>query len=397
MQSSEAKSSASAAIPFDSKRLDLLMDDAGVDVLLITSKHNVQYMLGGHKNIFFGSMDAWGLSRYLPIIIYSKGEPEKSVFVAHKTDHHQKFVTPFWISESPTQVSGSEDAIRLALDYLRKLGLTKKRIGIESAFMPADAAAILWQAIPQNSIVNAHSILEILRGKKNPHELILLREASERVAAAMLAVMTGHGPGVTKNELTAALRREETNRGLVFEYCLITAGTSLSRAPSDQPWNRGDILSLDSGGNYQGYIGDITRMAIMGEPDSELEDLLAEIEAIQQTAFKPLRAGRMGGDFYAAAEAATRQSPNAKYLEFIAHGMGLAAHEVPHLTSTGPVPYPDDDATRPLEAGMVISVETTMKHPRRGFIKLEDTVAILNDGFEIFGAAGHGWNRGRYS
>lgn len=381
-------------IPFDVKRLDALMDEARLDVLLVNSKHNVQYMLGGHRALFFGAMDAWGISRYLPIIIYAKGAPEKSVFVAHKTENHQKAIQPFWITESPTLVSGTEDAMRLAVDYLRRLGLIDKRIGIELAFMPADAAAILWQAVPQNRIASAQTVLERLRVKKSPEELILLREASERVVASMLAVMTGHGPGVTKNELVAALRREETNRGLMFEYCLLTAGNSLLRAPSDQVWGRGDILSLDSGGNYHGYIGDVTRMAVMGEPDSELEDLLAEVEGLQQTAMKPIRAGLMGGHFYSAAEAAVKSSANAKYLDFIGHGMGLVAHEKPHLTDTGPTPYPADDASRPLEAGMVLSVETTMKHPRRGFIKLEDTVAVTEDGYEIFGPAGHGWNRG---
>jgi Xaa-Pro aminopeptidase len=350
-------------------------------------------MLGGHKALFFGVMDAWGLSRYLPIIIYPKGRPMNSVFVAHMTENHQKLIAPFWISESPTSVSGSEDAMRLAVDYLKKMGLINKRIGVELAFLPADAAMILWKSVPQESVVSAHSILEKLRGKKSAHELILLREASERVVASMLAVMTTSEPGVTKNEIVAALAREETNRGLVFEYCALTAGNSLKRGPSDQPWNQGDILSLDSGGAYHGYVGDVTRMAIMGKPDPELEDLLAEVEHIQQAAMKPLRAGVMAGDIYSAAEGALHRSKSAEHLGFLAHGMGLAAHEVPHLTDTGPIPYPVDK--EPLEAGMVISVETTMKHPRRGFIKLEDTVAITQDGFEIYGAGGHGWNRGR--
>jgi Xaa-Pro aminopeptidase len=78
----------------------------------------------------------------------------------------------------------------------------------------------------------------------------------------------------------------------------------------------------------------------------------------------------------------------------VAHGMGLVSHEVPHLTNKGPVPYPADDAERPLEAGMVLSIETTMHHPKRGFIKLEDTVAVQKDGFEMLGTQGRGWNRG---
>ena len=51
------------------------------------------------------------------------------------------------------------------------------------------------------------------------------------------------------------------------------------------------MLSLDSGGNYHGYIGDLCRMGVMGEPDQELKDLLAEIDAVQQAAFSHCRPG----------------------------------------------------------------------------------------------------------
>jgi Xaa-Pro aminopeptidase len=43
---------------------------------------------------------------------------------------------------------------------------------------------------------------------------------------------------------------------------------------------------------------------------------------------------------------------------------------------------------------MVISIETTLQHPRRGYIKLEDTLAVTDDGWEAFGDRGRGWNRG---
>ena len=56
------------------------------------------------------------------------------------------------------------------------------------------------------------------------------------------------------------------------------------------------------------------------------------------------------------------------------------------------MPYPGYDADRPLEAGMVLSLETTMRHPKRGFIKLEDTVLVTADGFEALGDGARGWN-----
>ena len=169
------------------------------------------------------------------------------------------------------------------------------RLYISEAAHPSAWAANIWHdcvELPVESVGKAAQalrdafggelkdalfVLERLRSIKTPDELKKLKYASEAVIESMKAVIANHGPGSTKAELVEALRREETNRGLTFEYCLITAGTSLNRAPSEQVWGKGDILSLDSGGNYHGYIGDLCRMAIHGEPDAELEDMLAEI------------------------------------------------------------------------------------------------------------------------
>jgi Xaa-Pro aminopeptidase len=89
-----------------------------------------------------------------------------------------------------------------------------------------------------------------------------------------------------------------------------------------------------------------------------------------------------------------QKSKHHNHMHFLAHGMGLVSHEAPRLTATGPVPYDAYDAERPLESGMVVSVETTLQHPQRGFIKLEDTVVVTDSGFEIYGEGGRGWNRG---
>jgi Xaa-Pro aminopeptidase len=397
MSSAAARSDAAPAaptIPFDAGRLDRLMEAAGLDVLLATSKHNVQYLLGGHRAFFFDYMDAMGLSRYLPIMVYPKGAPGKAAFFGHRLEGFQRQNTPFWTPVQETAASGSVDVMGKATDYLRKAGLPARRIGVELAFLPADSAAALRQALPESELRDALFVLERLRARKTPEELKKLRIASELVIDSMLAVIANHGPGTTKAELAEALRREETNRGLTFEYCLIAAGASHNRAPSGQRWEQGDVLSIDSGGNYHGYIGDLARMAILGEPDAELEDALGEIESIQRAAIKPIKAGVMGGDIYVATEALLAKSKLHNHMQFLAHGMGLVSHEAPRLTATGPVPYDAYDATRPLETGMVVSVETTLLHPRRGFIKLEDTVVVTEQGFDIYGEGGRGWNRG---
>ena len=56
-------------IPFDDRRLDALLDQAGIDVLIASSKQNIQYLLGGYRFIFFSAMEAIGHSRYLPVLV----------------------------------------------------------------------------------------------------------------------------------------------------------------------------------------------------------------------------------------------------------------------------------------------------------------------------------------
>jgi Xaa-Pro aminopeptidase len=379
--------------PFDTALLDRLMDEARIDLLLVTSKHNVQYLMGGHRAFFFESMDAMGLSRYLPVFVYAKGEPQKAGFFGHRMENFQNENKPFWVSEINAKSSGSVDVMEKAVDYARRLMPKPKRIGAELAFLPVDSAEVLRKAFPQSEIKDALFVLERLRARKSPKELEMLRIASDAVIDSMLAVIQNHGAGATKAELTEALRREETSRGLTFDYCLIAAGSSLNRAPSDQRWEKGDVLSLDSGGNYHGYIGDVARMGVIGEPDAELVDLLAEVEAIEQASMKPIRPGAIGKAIYAATDELLHKSKLHNHIEFLAHGMGLVSHEAPRLTNAGPVPYDAYDADRPLETGMVISVETTLKHPRRGFIKLEDTVVVTPNGFEVYGDRIRGWNR----
>ena len=379
--------------PFDAARLDALLGEVDADAVVATSRQAQNYLLGGYSFAFFDHRDAIGLSRYMPVVVYVRGRPDLTAYIAHGLEKHEHQLGRFWTPVVKTVSGTTTDGVKHAIAHLREAGVPLRRVGIEPAFLPADAAAVLRDGLPNAALVDVTHGLERLRARKSPAELRLLREASERVVDSMLATFAACAPGMTKAELVERLRQEEVRRGLTFEYCLITAGSGLNRAASDQRIEEGDILSLDSGGRYRGYIGDLCRMGVVGEPDAELEELLGTVDAIQQRARGLIRAGVRGGEVQAAGEEAAAASPHAKHLEFLAHGMGIVQHEAPWLTATGPIPYPAHDADRALEAGMVVSVETTLLHPRRGFIKLEDTVAVTEGGHEGFGDAGRGWNR----
>jgi Xaa-Pro aminopeptidase len=218
--------------PFDRARLDRLMDAENIDVLLATSKHNVQYLLGGHRADFFDYMDATAVTRYLPVVIYPKGAPDKAAYVGHRLEKWQVEVNPLWIPHKQTISNGSADGMQKAIDVMKKSGMRPRRLGAEFGFLPYDAALVLRDAFPDAELVDATIVLDRQRAKKSADELKKLKFASEAVLDSMRTVIATHGAGASKEELAEALRKEEVNRGLVFEYCLIAAGITGRRRSS---------------------------------------------------------------------------------------------------------------------------------------------------------------------
>src|ERR1700758_4960185 len=163
MQESVSRPAQSRAIPFDTAKLDRLMEQAGIDLLIATSKHNVQYLLNAERAIFFDYMDALGVSRYLPVLIYPKGAPDKAGYVGHPLEAHQRAVGPLWVPDIQTKGSGSVEAIMRAVELIRKSGVPRKRIGVEMAFLPMDAGRALADALPDAEIKDALLVLERLR------------------------------------------------------------------------------------------------------------------------------------------------------------------------------------------------------------------------------------------
>ena len=370
-----------AKVPFDAGRLDRLMEEAGIDVLLATSKHNTRYLMGGYSFLFFSAMDAIGHSRYLPVLIYAKGRPDRAGYVGHRMEAFDHEVRPFW---TPGDLHRGREHDRRGDAGGRASGRDRRGRGADRhrAGVPAGGRAGGARGAARRRAVRGRD--RRARAAAGGQDAGGAREASGRgrscITDAMLATIGWAREGTTKAEIIERLRREEVGRGLHFDYCLLTLGSSHNRAPSGQAWAAGEVLSIDSGGNLDGYIGDLARMGVLGEPDAELEDLLAEVEAVQQAAFAEVRAGAPGRGIGARALEVMAAGPNGGVSEFFAHGMGLISHEAPFLMQNRM--YDPVDADRPLEAGMVISVETTMQHPRRGYIKLEDTVAVTADGYE---------------
>src|SRR5882757_6591767 len=120
-----------STIPLATKKLDDLLEQAGIDVLIVTSKHNVGYLLGGYRFFFFETMDAIGLNRYLPVFIYAKGHADRSVFIGNKLEGFEKQLNRFWTGVAETSWMTGPEAMHSAVLHVRKMGVASARIGVE--------------------------------------------------------------------------------------------------------------------------------------------------------------------------------------------------------------------------------------------------------------------------
>ena len=84
------------SIPFSAAKLDAMLDESAIDLLLVSSKHNLQYLLGGYRYYFFEHLDNIGLGRYLPVLGYVKGRPDHTFYVGSGDEAWGIEVFPFW-------------------------------------------------------------------------------------------------------------------------------------------------------------------------------------------------------------------------------------------------------------------------------------------------------------
>jgi len=379
--------------PYHQALLDDLLDRNGIDVVLATTKHNIQHLLGGYRYFFFALAEATGVSRYLPALGLVRGRSDQAFYIGAGNEDWGTEDGSVLVPDIQNVSWTSIDTARAVAAALQARGLEAATIGVEKSFIPADALDTLRELLPTANFVEVLPVLETMRAAKSPQELAHVRYASVAIVESMQAAFREAQPGMTKRDLAEIFRREQTARGLFYEYALVTIGGSMNRSPSEDTWRSGTTLSLDSGGMYRGYIGDLSRMGIDTAPTPRMVKLLDQVEEMQQLARTVVRAGRRGGDIYDTVLRAIPQLPDGPTMKFVAHGMGLITHESPRLTSTGPVPYPATHRDDPLQAGMVLSIESWFEDHEAGFIKMEDTLIVTDDGWEAPGDDARGWNR----
>jgi Xaa-Pro aminopeptidase len=370
-------------IPFDAHKLDRLMGDAGLDLLLACTRHNVRYLTGGYYYHFHANATRMAQTQYLPFVGLRGGRVEDAFYVCRPEERGQIEADSLWIRHRVDAVRGTVPAAESVVRTVRQHGLAEATIGVEMPFLPADALLALHRGLPTARLVDATPVFDELRAVKTPNELAHLRTVYDRLAKAIQAAFGEGRPGITTAEIARSVEREIGRRDMAFVYALVCAGPGTLRAPSAARWEPGRILHIDAGGEVGDYLGDICRMGCMGEPSSLARALHSACIEVQDRVRRTVRAGVPCRELLVEGERAVAENRFSQYGKFVAHGIGMVSHEQPQISQTN---------ARLLEAGMVLSIETEFIHPEVGHVKIEDAVAVTENGCDGLGDLGREWH-----
>ena len=125
---------------YDHEKLDRLMEEAGVDLVLAHTPHNLRYLTGGYYFHFRERVAAIGPSQYLPFVGIPRRNPENAFQVAWRVEAAPRNEVATWIPDVIyTKARGTVGAAETAAEAIRKRGLGEGTIAVERAFLPVDA------------------------------------------------------------------------------------------------------------------------------------------------------------------------------------------------------------------------------------------------------------------
>ena len=369
---------------FDADRLFALMEEAGVELLLASTRHNVRYLSGGYYYPLY-MWDAHARrTQYLSFLAIPRGGLGDSFFVGRPGEGEVMREADAWPGRCyESDRIGSLSTAARTVELLEQRGLDALRIAVELPSLPADVFAVLRDRLPNAQFVDAVPMMDKLRAVKRPDEIRRIRLGAEKNQEALAAVLTSGRAGSTTAEIRDRVAREFGNRELHFLYALVCAGPDFFRAPSEKRiWRPDHLLHIDAGGMLDGYIVELCRMGFLGRPPTLADRLLQGCRDLEEAVLGALRPGVEAGTVQRTADAFLAEYPLGEHGKFIAHGIGMVHHEDPVV---------DEHSRDLLQEGMVLSIEMEFRHTEAGHVKIEEMVVITRDGSELLAAEGGDW------
>lgn len=350
------------------KRLVERMRADGLDALTINPGPSLKYLTGLSFHLMERPVVVIFTPQSHPVIILPELEAAKTMGLPYP-------ITAFTYSEDPLSWGA------VFSKAAETSGLSASRlVGVEPRSLRVLELRFLEEAAPLAEYISAEETIASLRMVKDSIELDSMRKAVDIAQQALLATLPIIKAGVTEKqiaaELTVQLLRSGSDPEMAFSP-IVSGGPNAANphaSPSNRALQPGDLLVIDWGATYNGYISDITRTFAIGQPDAEMVRI-ARIVAEANTAARTAAGPEVTADEVDAS--ARRVIEQAGYGQFFihrtGHGIGMEGHEAPYIR-------PGNDL--PLQPWMTFTIEPGIYLPERNGVRIEDNVVITDTGIE---------------
>ena len=208
-----------------------------------------------------------------------------------------------------------------------------------------------------------------------------MRRAGKITAAARALAGKMVTPGVTTLEIDKAVHDFIVSQGAVPTFlgysgypasvCVSVNDEVIHGIPGKRKLRDGDVVSIDVGATFEGYVGDCAATFIAGEGTDEAKKL---IEVTRESFYRGMefaRAGYRVSDVSHAVQSYVEQNGFSVVREFVGHGVGARMHEEPEIPNFGTPGHGPR-----LVKGMTIAVEPMVN--TGGW-----QVKVLDDGWTV--------------
>ncbi len=337
------------------------MQAAGLKQLIVSAPSSVFYYTG--QWVHPGE-------RMLALLIRDNGE---AVLFANRL-----FALSHTFDGPLTEYDDTDDCVSVLAD-----SLSEGSLGIDKTW-PSQFTLRLQEKRPDLGMRLGSGCVDAVRLIKDEEELRAMRESSLRNDDTIRAVISGLRPGMTEKEGAALYIAESEKRGSsrpAFDP-LICFGANCAEPHhmSDAtPLRGGDAVIIDVVLTWKDYCSDMTRTVCFGRATDEMKRVYDLVRAANKAGRDAVRPGARLCDVDRAARRVIEDGGYGKYfIHRLGHGIGLECHEFPDVSSAC------EQTERP---GMVHSVEPGIYLPGKFGVRIEDLVAVTEDGCEVLNHA----------
>jgi len=350
------------------QKLFSLIREGGLTAFALNAGNNLEYMTG----LRFDLMERPVVAFFAPDMPVTIVMPEFETGRAKACDFPVRL---FAYGEDPSKW---DEAFAAAVE---SLGGLRGSVGVEARTLRVLELRYLERAAPATHFDTRDELLSALRVTKDAAEIEKMQRAVDIAEQALLAFLPAVNVGSTESglaaELTLQLLRAGSGPGVAFPPIVASGPNSANphATPTGRKLQEGDLLVVDWGAAYQGYISDLTRTFIVGKIDPDFAQIADIVKRANLAGCQAALPGARAGDVDVAARAIITAAGYGEYfLTRTGHGIGMDVHEDPYMFA--------QNETK-LMPGMTFTVEPGIYISGRGGVRIEDNVVITETGCRV--------------